>query len=80
MADAAQVEQIYESMSAVFAPLDTWSFFVLTSYASFEKRLRKRATRLRKLFNGKLECTYYQMLGPKPAALHRRRQDETVRP
>jgi len=80
MADAAQVEQIYESMSAVFAPLDTWSFFVLTSYASFEKRLRKRATRRRKLFNGKLECTYYQMLGPKPAALHRRRQDETVRP
>ena len=79
LSDPAGVEQIYQSMSGVFAPLDTWSVFVLTSYADFEKRLRRRATRRRKLFNGKLECTYYQMLGPKPPRLQRRRSDDTVR-
>ncbi len=71
LGDREKVEPIYRSMSAVFGALDTWSFFVLTSFPDFERVLRRRATRRRKLFNGKIECTYYQMLGPKPPRLRR---------
>ena len=46
--------------------LPTWSLFVITSYERFEKVVEKRATRRRKLFNGRLECMYYQFLGPRP--------------
>ncbi len=35
-----------------------------------EKIIHKRATRRRKLFNGRIECTYYQFLGPKPPSLN----------
>jgi putative N6-adenine-specific DNA methylase len=71
LSDAKEVEQLYRTMPGVFGELDTWSFFVLTSVSEFERQLRRKATRRRKLFNGNLECTYYQMLGPKPPQMHR---------
>lgn len=68
---AGEVEPIYRAMPGLFNSLDTWSFFVLTSFPEFERTLRRKATRRRKLFNGRIECTYYQMLGPKPPRLQR---------
>ena len=32
----------------------------------FEKIIQKSATRRRKLYNGRIECMYYQYLGPRP--------------
>lgn len=60
------VETLYRSMADVLAPLDTWSFFVLTAHAGFESLFRRQATRRRKLYNGRIPCTYYQFLGPRP--------------
>jgi 23S rRNA (guanine2445-N2)-methyltransferase / 23S rRNA (guanine2069-N7)-methyltransferase len=57
---------LYESIPMVLQRLPTWSHFILTSMPRFEKIVQQRATRRRKLFNGRIECTYYQFLGPKP--------------
>ena len=57
---------LYEQFPSVMQKLPTWSLFVITSYDRFEKVVEKRATRRRKLFNGRLECMYYQFLGPRP--------------
>lgn len=61
-----EVEQLYCQMGQVFQPLDTWSFYVLTSHPNFERILGKRADRRRKLYNGRIECQYYQFYGPRP--------------
>ena len=66
LGDTAEVEAVYRELARVFAPLDTWSIYVLTSNRWFEKHYGRRAPRRRKLYNGRLECQYYQYPGPKP--------------
>ena len=53
-------------MGKTFSALDTWSFYVITSNPYFEKNFGRKADKRRKLYNGKLECQYYQYFGPKP--------------
>jgi putative N6-adenine-specific DNA methylase len=66
MGETDEVDRLYESMAGVFGSLETWSFFVLTPYADFEKTLRRKSTRRRKLYNARIACTLHQMLGPRP--------------
>jgi 23S rRNA G2445 N2-methylase RlmL len=61
-----EVREIYRSMPGIFRKLPTWSFFILTARRDFEKVAGQEADRRRKLFNGDLECTYFQFLGPRP--------------
>jgi 23S rRNA (guanine2445-N2)-methyltransferase / 23S rRNA (guanine2069-N7)-methyltransferase len=61
----ADLTALYRSMADVFARLKTWSFYVLTS-VDLESILRRTADRRRKLYNGPIECTYYQFHGPRP--------------
>lgn len=68
-----EVEAVYRVMGNAFAHLDTWSLYVLTSYKGFENHFGRRADRRRKLYNGRLECQYYQYQGPRPP----RPEDET---
>ena len=56
---------LYRSMPDVFRTLPTWSFYVITS-VDLERILGRTADRRRKLYNGQIECTYYQFYGPKP--------------
>ena len=35
-------------------------------HTGFEKLLGRRADRKRKLYNGRIECAYYQFHGPRP--------------
>ncbi len=60
------IKQLYETMPQVLQRLPTWSHFILTSLFHFEFRVQKNADRRRKLYNGRIECTYYQFHGPKP--------------
>lgn len=46
-------------------PLEMWSIYVLTSHPGFERIFGRKARR-RKLYNGRIECTYYQFPGPPP--------------
>lgn len=64
--DIKEVEYLYRQMGQVFKPLDTWSFYVLSSHQNFEKLFGRQADRKRKLFNGRIECQYYQFYGPRP--------------
>lgn len=66
LGDNEEVEAVYRVMGSVFAQLPTWSFYVLTSYRGFEKLFGRRADRRRKLYNGRLECQFYQYAGPRP--------------
>ena len=61
----ADITGLYKSMADVFKTLGTWSFFVLTS-VELEKILGQTADRRRKLYNGQIECAYYQFHGPRP--------------
>jgi 23S rRNA (guanine2445-N2)-methyltransferase / 23S rRNA (guanine2069-N7)-methyltransferase len=61
-----EVLELYRSMPDVFRRLPTWSFFILTSLREFESILGQEANRRRKLYNGRIECTYYQFHGPRP--------------
>lgn len=64
--DIEMVEKLYRQMGNVLKPLDTWSFYVLSSHKKFEKLFGRQADRRRKLYNGRIECQYYQFFGPRP--------------
>ncbi|MBC8350648.1 MAG: bifunctional 23S rRNA (guanine(2069)-N(7))-methyltransferase RlmK/23S rRNA (guanine(2445)-N(2))-methyltransferase RlmL [Planctomycetes bacterium] len=58
--------ELYQSMPEVLRTLPTWSHFIITSYPDFESLIQRPADRRRKLYNGRIECTYYQFHGPRP--------------
>jgi len=60
------VEGLYKEMGRVFTPLDTWSFNVLVTNPRFEVLFGRKSDKNRKLFNGRIECHYYQFFGPRP--------------
>src|SRR5690606_32999183 len=66
LGDVAAAEAVYRDMARVFPKLDTWSVYVLTSHPQFERIYGRKADRRRKLYNGRIECTYYQYHGPRP--------------
>jgi 23S rRNA G2445 N2-methylase RlmL len=61
-----EVRALYRAMPGIFRKLPTWSFFVLTARRDFETVAGQKADRRRKLYNGDVECTYFQFLGPRP--------------
>lgn len=66
LGEMKEVEKLYKQMGSVFASLDAWSYYVLTSHPSFEKHFGRRADKKRKLYNGRIQCNYYQYFGPPP--------------
>lgn len=67
LGDEAEIDALYRSMPAVFRRLPTWSFHILTARLDLETIFGQTATRRRKLYNSRLECTYFIFLGPKRA-------------
>lgn len=59
-------DSLYRDIGKVFSRLDTWSFYILTSNTYFEKLFGRNADKRRKLYNGRIQCTYYQFFGPPP--------------
>ncbi len=66
LGERGEVESLYRSLGERCRDLQTWSHYVLTSHPDFEQLFGRRADRRRKLFNGRIECTYYQFAGPRP--------------
>lgn len=66
LGDEEEVAALYKLMGEKLLPNDTWSFNVITAHEGFERAFGKKATKNRKLFNGKLKCYYYQYFGQKP--------------
>ena len=50
----------------MYAGLDSWSMFLITSYADAEKYIGKKADKNRKIYNGMIKTYFYQFNGPKP--------------
>lgn len=61
-----EVLVLYTNIREKFAPLNTWSKYILTSYTDFVPTYRKKPDRQRKLFNGNIPTWYYQYYGPRP--------------
>jgi 23S rRNA G2445 N2-methylase RlmL len=68
--DEDAVRDLYSAIPKVMKHLPTWSLFLITSFPQFEGLIGKEADRRRKLYNGRIECTYYQYLGPRPPRGH----------
>ncbi|HFI0256870.1 TPA: class I SAM-dependent RNA methyltransferase [Streptococcus suis] len=61
--DDEGIAQLYREMGQTFAPLKTWSKFILTSDEQFESRYGSVADKKRKLYNGTLKVDLYQYFG-----------------
>lgn len=68
--DHDSVMTLYKEMGEQFKYLDTWSFFIITSFDDFERYYGKSADKKRKLYSGMLKTTLYQYLGPKPRIIN----------
>jgi 23S rRNA (guanine2445-N2)-methyltransferase / 23S rRNA (guanine2069-N7)-methyltransferase len=66
MGDDREIVELYRSFPLVLRRLPTWSHYILSSRSDLEELVGQKATRRRKLYNGPIECTYYQFHGPRP--------------
>lgn len=63
--DRAEVEEMYRYIGQLMQEHPYLSTYILTSNNEFEFLVNQKATKRRKLFNGYIECTYYQYWGSK---------------
>lgn len=64
--DRETLPELYREIGHVFAQLDSWSMYLLTSYEDAERYIGKKADKNRKIYNGMIRAYLYQFLGPKP--------------
>ncbi len=64
--EKAAMPALYKEIGEAFARLDTWSFYVITSYEDAQKYIGRKAEKNRKIYNGMLKTYLYQFMGPKP--------------
>jgi putative N6-adenine-specific DNA methylase len=64
--DVVDAEELARQAATVFQRFDTWSIYVLSALANFERLCQRQADRRRKLYNGRIACTYFQFHGPRP--------------
>jgi putative N6-adenine-specific DNA methylase len=64
--DLDAAEELARASAQVFRRFETWSFYVLNALANYEQLCGRHADRRRKLYNGRIACTYYQFHGPRP--------------
>ena len=55
-----EAEELYAEMGKAFSRLEGWHIYVITAHDGFERLYRRRADRVRKLYNGMIKCNYYQ--------------------
>jgi putative N6-adenine-specific DNA methylase len=66
LSEKPEVEKLVRTLGHTANQLPTWSFFALSPTKQFEHYFGRKADKRRKLFNGRIECQYYQFLGPLP--------------
>ena len=66
LGDPNEVDQVYQDLGQTFKQFATWSLHFLTTQRAPERFIGRRWDKSRKLYNGRLECHYYQFFGPKP--------------
>ncbi len=60
MGTEREIEELYRTMGVHFRSLAPWQVYIITSHPYFERLYGKRADKVRKLYNGMIECRLYQ--------------------
>ncbi len=60
-----EAEELYRKLGRVFAKLEPWQIYIITSCENFERLYGRRADKVRKLYNGMIPCNLYQYFKPK---------------
>ncbi len=61
-----EVVNVIRELGSVHKKLQTWSSFILNPLSNFEHVYGKKASKKRKLYNGRIECNLFQYFGPLP--------------
>ncbi|MBQ6106351.1 MAG: class I SAM-dependent RNA methyltransferase [Lachnospiraceae bacterium] len=64
--EKAALPALYKDIGETFKKLDTWSYYIITSYEDAERYIGRKAEKNRKIYNGMIRTYFYQYLGPKP--------------
>ncbi len=64
--DQKVLPELYREMGKVFGALDSWSYYIISSYEDAQKYIGRKANKNRKIYNGMIKTYYYQYMGPKP--------------
>lgn len=64
--DRANLPEIYGDLGRAYEALDSWSMYVITAYDEAERRIGRKATKNRKIYNGMMKTYFYEYQGPKP--------------
>lgn len=64
--DRKDLPALYTQIGESFRMLDSWSYYVITSYEEAEKYIGRKADKNRKIYNGMIKAYFYQFMGPKP--------------
>jgi putative N6-adenine-specific DNA methylase len=76
VSDKESAAQLYREFGAFMQENKTWSLFLITTDREFEQTAFGRpADRRRKLYNGRLETTFYQYHGERPSKETERRAE-----
>ncbi len=67
--DQKALPELYKEIGKVFNALDSWSYYIISSYEDAQKYIGRKADKNRKIYNGMIKTYYYQYLGPKPPKL-----------
>ncbi|MBR5192148.1 MAG: class I SAM-dependent RNA methyltransferase [Clostridia bacterium] len=57
--DKKDALECYKNLGELKNRLNNWSAFIITAEKSFEKAFKKKADRVRKLYNSEKECNFY---------------------
>ena len=57
---------LYQEFGKAFAGLDSWSWYMITSYEEVQKYFGRQADKNRKIYNGMLKTYFYQFMGLRP--------------
>lgn len=72
-----ELQELYAAIPGVLRKFSTWSHYIYTGFPDFERRIGQQADRRRKIYNSRLECTYFQFFGPRPPKTAEERSAET---
>ena len=57
---------IYSDLGKAMRRLETWSLYMITSYADAERYVGRKSAKNRKLYNGMIQARFLSFPGPKP--------------
>ncbi|TCP31533.1 putative N6-adenine-specific DNA methylase [Scopulibacillus darangshiensis] len=66
MGDHDAIEDVSRNLGELYKKYETWSFYFISSFEGFEKSFGKKASKKRKLYNGRIRTDYYQYFGKRP--------------